>query len=352
MLEPVNYKYLGIAILFLLITYYFLENTKKKIRTKELKDSYKSSIKVLTQKGEIQMDSNIFEMHMTRLKTNIVNLHKQFDKGNCPKLKKYLDKAKKNTTSYIKMNIKTTDNSFCDPNKQHNLFDDNILQEIELLKNKMSNKTETDDGDDGDDGDISDKLRYNLLELTTDIDVILFLIRSSFCKKGALDLSSLDQVILELYRAQCSVDKKISDKTEMFKANDGDVCGLNTQTPCYGGINNYHDALNNTRLGLLPESISRCVPTQDNTDTVAMPIKETFSIKPINNNTTTQSQGVDKPFDCNKVRMGKQLYISDYSRNRLEWYNKSKYMGKLESNLDTNHRSCMRDDYNNLKPMT
>lgn len=335
-IEPVNYKYLGIAIVFLLFTYFYLEKTKKHINRKTMKTSYRSSIKVLTKKGEIYMDPNIFEMHMNRLKNNIIILHKKIDMSNCSDLTKYLNDAKAKTNSYIKMNIKSINNSFCD---------DNVLIEIELLKKKMVNKTETDNDDD----DTSDKIRYKLLELITDIDIILFLSRESLCKNGFVDLSCLDQVIRELYRIYCSGYDDTGESSESFKTSGGGICGLNTPTPCYGGVDNYHDSLINIHLGLTPESISRSVPTQDNTDTSAMPMKETCERKPVNNNATVQSHGKEIPFECNTVRLGKQLDISDYGRESLEWYRNYDLIGKSGSILDTDCRSCMRDDYKHLE---
>ena len=77
---------------------------------------------------------------------------------------------------------------------------------MELLKNKLSIKTERDDVESS-----PEKLRYDLLNLIIDIDIILFLIKSSLCKTGSLNLSLLDQVIIELYRTHCVNETDDSD---------------------------------------------------------------------------------------------------------------------------------------------
>jgi hypothetical protein len=365
-IESVNYKYLGITIIFLIFTIFYLQNIKKGIQRKAIETSYNSTIKVLTQKGEIYMDPNIFEMYLTRLKNNIISLHQKFDKSNCQHLKQYLNKSKINTKQYIDINTKNVNPLFYDMNNQNNIFNNGILQEKELLKNKLANKTE---GDNNDESDESDKLRYQLLELITDIDLILLLIRLSMCKKGAIDLSCLDQIILELYRTQCSAE---TDTTESFGEPQPTVveqsnrftepavlraiscgtndCNLNTPTPCYGKKNIYHDASVNTRFGISPENLSRCVPSTDFLDTKTMPYKKAFEKKPVNinkqRNIIDQSQIKEKPFDCNKMRLGKQLKVSDYAYDRLYFYRDYRFKNRNGKILDNNIHSGLLNDYN------
>ena len=340
-IELVNYKYLGIAIVFLIITYYYLERTKYHIKRKNVSQSHKSSIKILTDNGEIYMDPNIFEIHMNRLKDNIIHLHNRIDKSKCSKIKSYLDKSRSSTKQYIKMNNKDMNNSFCDISSHNNICDINMLKERELLKNKLSNKTEMSDNDDNAE---SDMLRYELLDLTIDIDIILFLVRSSLCKNGSLNLSPLDQVVLELYRTHCSASDDIENRVEPFKSHEGGVCNLNTPTPCYGGINNYHDATVNTRLNIAPESISKCVPTHDMADTAAMPVKETLKIKTKPNNNIIQSHCKEKDFKCNQVKLGRRLNPSKYNLNSLEWYRQNGMDGRTDQILD-NYKTCLNSDY-------
>ena len=376
-IDEVNYKYLGVAIIFLIITYYYLNETKHTIHKKEIDNSHKNAIKIATSKGEILMDPNIFEIHMTRLKDNIITLNKNFTPKDCPKLKKHLDKAKVNTRAYINMNTNNINSSFCDINYENGILYDSILQERELLKNKLSNKTEKDDNDETID---SDNMRYTLLELVIDIDIILFLIRSSLCKKGSLDLSCLDSAILELYRNNClneipEFSPQSKYTKESFQGCETELCGINNPSPYYAVSNRdkvsyeinskefnspykaklFPDEINsifeetdyykphvNTLLGLQPKHISRCVPSQDIDDTNTMPVKKSFEQKRINYNATDSSQSKAKEFECNKFKLGKQLNYSDYYHNGLEWFTKQNN-SNLDSrqHVDTSSRSCL-----------
>lgn len=198
-IEFINYSYLGAAIVLLIVCYYFLQSTKEKLHKKNLEkdDIQRKSIKVQTNKGEIAMDPNVFEMHMKRMKDNIIELNKNFSAKDCGNIKKYLERTKLNTKSYINANNVNSD--FCDIKSKFGMIDDYILQERDLLKNKLASKTESDSAADNS----SDKMRYSILEILIDIDIILFLVRSSLCKKGKLDLTAIDSLILELYRTNC-----------------------------------------------------------------------------------------------------------------------------------------------------
>ena len=98
-IEFINYSYLGAAIVLLIICYYFLQSTKEKLHKKNLEkdDIQRKSIKVQTNKGEIAMDPNVFEMHMKRMKDNIIELNKNFSAKDCGNIKKYLERTKLNT---------------------------------------------------------------------------------------------------------------------------------------------------------------------------------------------------------------------------------------------------------------
>lgn len=338
-IEHINYKYLGISVVFLILTYYYLNNTKNVIKKKDLDNAHKSSVKVMTSKGEIYMDPNVFEIHMNRLKENIIKIHKDFNKNDCPSLKNYLDKAKINTKKYIKMNTKNNKPKFCDLT-HYDIFDDYIFQERELLKNKLSNKTERDDIES------SDQLKYDLIELIIDMDIILFLIRSSLCKSGSVDLSALDQVVLELYRTNCMDGSNIdlsekATKVESFKPCTDRICSINDPTTCYGEKNIYHDSKANTLLGLNPGHISRCVPSQDISDTETMHVKEILKQKRIDNNKSTLSHSDQKPFECNKVRLGKELAVSNYHRDSLQWFRELELRRSKGTLIDKNCRTCL-----------
>jgi hypothetical protein len=332
-IESIDYKYLGVAVVFLLLAFFYLTNIKNEIRQHTNSKTFNSSVKVLTSKGEIYMDPNIFEKHMERIKETIINIHQNFDKRDCPKLKIYLDNAKIQTAGYIQMNKKDINTDFCNVDNKLDLFDDNILKERTLLKKKLDVKTKLDDNDDD---TISDKMKYNLLELIIDIDIIIFLVKSSICKKGTLDLSSLDQVILEMYRNNCKDD----EKTEAFNCSDN-VCSLNTPTPCYDEKNPYHDISVQERLELGSRHPNKCDFSQTISDTEIAPLKETFQRKPINNYQTDMSHSSEKPFSCNEVRLGKQLKHSYTGLGSLEWYRANDKRTKVGLKIDTSGRTCL-----------
>jgi hypothetical protein len=332
-LESIDYKYLGVAVVFLLLAFFYLTNTKKGIKQHTNDKTFNSSVKVLTSKGEIYMDPNIFEKHMERMKETIINIHQNFDKRDCPKLKVYLDNAKIQTEGYIQMNKKSINTDFCNVDNKLDLFDDNILKERTLLKKKLDVKTKLDDNDDD---TISDKMKYNLLELMIDIDIILFLVKSSICKKGTLDLSSLDQVILEMYRNNCNDD----EKTEAFNRSDN-IFSLNTSNPCYDEKNPYHDISVNERLELGSRHPNKCDFSQTISDTEIAPLKETFQRKPVNNYQTDMSHSSEKPFSCNEVRLGKQLKHSYTGLGSLEWYRENDKRTKVGLKIDTSGRTCL-----------
>jgi hypothetical protein len=223
--ETINYNYLGLSIVFLILTYYWLEHTKKAITRKEEQVTKNGNtgnhIMVTTKKGDIEMDTNVFEHHMRRMKDNIIQLNQKFTDDECSKLKEYLDNAKINTKSYINLNNAKTNNSsdFCNLDLRYDLVDNNILQEREILRQKLEtgkHKTilDNDDNDDNDEIDV-DEIQYSILELLIDIDIILFLMRSSMCNKGRFDITSLDSVVLELYNSNCSADVNLSQTIDM-----------------------------------------------------------------------------------------------------------------------------------------
>lgn len=210
-LEPINYYYLATSVIVLIICYYYLWDTGNKLRIKKIeRDKIESkTIKVKTLKGDVMMDPNIFEMHIRRMRRNILELNKKFTKTECDDIRMYINNTKSNINSYININTNSIDSNVCKTNSNIRVIDDNILQELELLKNKLTKSTETDSGEDLS----NERVRYSMLELLLDLDIILFLVRSSMCKNGVLDLSAIDSLIMELYRNNCmNYSSKIDTK--------------------------------------------------------------------------------------------------------------------------------------------
>lgn len=199
------------TIVLLMITYYTLRRTKAYIHKKELDESdiERKSIRVKTEKGDIYMDPNVFEMHMNRMKDNINKLNERLTSGDCDIIKTHLERAKTSARNYININSNNMDADFCKTDARFKLLNDNVLQERDNLKKKIAAKSEQDSEEDN----RADHLRYDILELLIDMDIILFLVRSSLCKKGKLDLSTIDQLMLELYRTNCA-DEQQAESTE------------------------------------------------------------------------------------------------------------------------------------------
>ena len=220
--EPVNYSYFIASIILLIICYYFLKSTQSKLHDKNLieNDAQKKTIKVQTAKGEICMDPNIFEMHMNRMKDNIMELNTQFSEKDCGELKKYLDKTKNNTAEYININTNHShltpdghNSDFCDITKQPKLINDIILEKRELLKHKLDSNIKNTDSTK------TDNIQHSILELLIDIDIILLLVKSSMCKNGKLDFSLIDTLMVELYKNKCSDIQPNIQKNRKYKLN-------------------------------------------------------------------------------------------------------------------------------------
>jgi hypothetical protein len=270
-LEPINYSYLVVSFIVLILCYYFLRSTQTQLYKKKMNDSVgqRKTIKVTTQKGEIYMDPNIFEMHIKRMKSHITELNKNFSDNECADLKKYLDKTKDNVNSYIKLNTDSIDPDFCSPLNKNVLIDDSILNERELLKANL------------DTSDNSHKLKHSILDLLIDMDIILFMIRSSLCKNGNLDLSFIDGLILELYRNNCINNKpdfiqkdtiyipaELPSNTKVFETQPPSkyLDGSQDIMKCHDDLykNNYTPVEQTTRSEMLHKN--SCLSHNTNTD--------------------------------------------------------------------------------------
>jgi len=375
--KELNYRYLGCAILFFMMTFYFLRATKKSVHSYDIvmQKNDDSTIKVITQKGAMHINKNNFELHMDKIKKNISKLSKHITKTDCPTLKKYLRNAKINTKNYIELNSKNL-NNFCD--NKNNIFNDKVFEERNLLKKKLDKKTKRDDI-----GNVSDDhIRYELLDLIIDIDIILFLMKSSICDKGRVDLSSLDKVILELYRNNCSdlPPEEFDDynKIESFNGKSNvcnPVCTINTPTPCYDDDNYYLDTTVNNRLWLDSEIRDSCDntilmngnhdalfskknpptrPSDESAEKIDITdvnmIKETFENTKVNNHMSTPSQAKERELKCNAVRLGKQLTCSSYNTGFIEFNRDYQLERNSQGILDTKTASSLMNDYNNITP--
>lgn len=305
-IESVNYRYLGVSIVFLIFAYGFLLNTKNKIIKNNIKNN-NMFIKTITPDGEIYMDIGVFEMHIKRLRDNLVDLYKNMDVENCGILKSHLDNISQNTKKFINENSGNFDTSFC--NTENKLFDDTLLQEYTLLKTKLSSNTERDDTE------LENNIKYKIIEILLDMNIIIFLNRSSMCKKGSMNLSAIDQIITELYNKHCK-EPFIVDSHKFLTYSDSKI---------------------NTMLGIPSEQISRCVLSEQLSDTTSMPMRESY--KKTDNVKSKIEQSQDKPIDqCDKIQLGKGLTYD--SNNSLRWIHKIDH-GNSDFLYDTNGRTSL-----------
>lgn len=204
-IEPLNYKYLGIAIVLLIICYYFLQINGNKLRIKPsaAQNIQQKTITVYTKNGDIVMDPNIFELHLKRTKNTINELNNNLDNFDYENINDRIIRAKKSIGAYIDAQNINTD--ICSPNNQLSLVDNNMLNERDVLRDSIETS---------DDSETRQKimLRYAIIELMIDIDIILFLVRSSMCKYGKLDLTAFDELIMELYNSMGTTSKLMYDE--------------------------------------------------------------------------------------------------------------------------------------------
>jgi hypothetical protein len=288
------------AIVFLILTYYYLNNTKSEIYMKKINENSKDKIYIMTSKGKVAMDNNVFEKHMIRIKKNITNLQHNFNDKNCNEMKKHIDIAKNKTKRYIDLNKDNIDPDFCDLNSKLKIIDDNILKERELLKNKMVSRHKTEM--DNEETDEVDNIRYSILELLIDIDIIMFLIRSSICKKGEIDLSALDNIILELYEKNCTNKSSNSNKEEF--------------------TDNFIQEKYNAALNILSDTsadkISNSILSQDITDSEIILKRETFN-QSINNQVETKlTHGSNEEF-TDDDQINENIYKTLNNVNTVKW---------------------------------
>jgi hypothetical protein len=247
-IEYVNYSYLIIATVLLFICYYYLQNTKTALHAKKLErdDRQRKTVTVKTKKGDVKMDPNIFELHIKRMKDNILELNKNFSGKDCGSIKKQLERTKMTMEKYIKMNTNEISSDFIRMGSKIQLVDDHILQESEMVKKKLANITESDS-----DSDIlSDEIKYSILEILIDIDIILFLIKSSLCNKGILDLSTIDNLIIKLYRNNCLDPEHTNLNQQLNNLDDAEFASYRDKFASYrDGFPSYRDGFTRDRDG-------------------------------------------------------------------------------------------------------
>jgi hypothetical protein len=326
--DPINYYYCCTAVILLLICYYFLQSTKHTLHVKELDKSniQNKTITVQTKNGEAKMDPNVFEIHLKKMKDDIIELNTNCSFSDCDDIKKYLDKTKTDTQSYINVNVNDVNPEFCDITSKLALTDDHVLQERELLKKKLTNSTESDSVADN----TSDRIRYSILELLIDIDIILFLVRSSLCKTGKLDLSNIDSLILELYKNKCveNPSKKLSSDNNV----DDDSSNVNMDMSLENTEGLVSDKINVSHVGKVANRLSGSQIMKDGFSVFYENKLLTHANKPTD---TNQKMTIDNNLLMSHERQPE--FIENIGKSGSKFISQS---SKLNNELD--HRSTIR----------
>jgi hypothetical protein len=236
----IEQKYLVVSIIILIISYSLLKFTKKNIHLitniKDLENTqFNKTINLKTCKDSLEVDSNLFEMHMSRLKNNIIKISNNMTSMDCRNLKKYLQTSDINLKKTIN-EIKENDKDFC-TDEFNRLIDVNILnykKELEstfYMSNKNTSKSDKDNTED---------LKDKIINVLLDMEVISFLIRNTSCKRNKVDISYIDNLLAQIYKSKCgSVENFIStlDDDKYFKDQTAINYGIDD---ILGDVDNSH----------------------------------------------------------------------------------------------------------------
>lgn len=203
--------YFSVSLFALMLACYFLYSTKKYIYKKVIVNKISDAVTVQTNNGVIRMDPNVFENHIKRVKSNLLELNRQFSPEICEGILEHLQKNKNETAEFIKQN--QLDGDFCDIDARYKLVDDSIIKKQTELTAQIDRYST----DSLESLEVL-KAKQAVVELLIDLDVILFLVRTTMCPKGKLNLKSLDKMLLALYQANC-VDKEVNNKLNDVEDN-------------------------------------------------------------------------------------------------------------------------------------
>lgn len=186
--KDINFVYLIISIIILFISYAALLNVKENIVIKKTAKPY---ILLQTDSDIIKIKPDIFDIHLQHLKDKLFVLNNNFDKANCPRIKKYLEDSHYDLQKFILENGGEVDEA-----SEIDLISRNLLNNKGLVHTQL-NKVNPNHN------------RIILLNIIRDIEMLSFLIRDSTCPNGKLELINLHKLIEELYKNNCI---KISNK--------------------------------------------------------------------------------------------------------------------------------------------
>ena len=210
----IEHKYLCISIILLIISYYFVKFTKNNLdyisNINDANDNkFNKTIKFKKNNKYEELDSNLFEMYINKLKISLIKLSSNITNKECQDLKKYLDKSKvilSREIENIKDNSKKYDKDFC-KDEFNRLIDLNIVEYRKKLikENNISNINKI------------DNLKEEIIDILIDMEIISYIIRNTSCKKNKIDISYIDVLLHQLYNTKCN---SIDNTIEQFVSND------------------------------------------------------------------------------------------------------------------------------------
>ena len=174
----IDYCYLFASIIFLVICYLYIKSTmtmpyKKKIN----RSSEKNTINVIIKTDVIKLDPNIFEMYLKKIKEDLILLNEFYTNNQDHQFK--IDKLtipRQQLKSYIGINGIDLD-----------LYKANNMQYYKSAQFESA-RFESDSKLDN----TGDKLNQCIVDLISDIDILILMVKLSLCKVGILNLSSFD----------------------------------------------------------------------------------------------------------------------------------------------------------------
>jgi hypothetical protein len=324
--KDIIYKCLYATLILLIISWIYLYTIKNiTFKPKDSKLENNKVVKIKTLDDEINVDFNVFEMYINKIRSRLTALNNKFNENDSILIKKYLKKAKLNTGKFISINNKlsisqdqTNDSDLTNDNVK---FDYNTKKEKSLLQFKLSKVQSRDDIDLNEHEINQDIISYEILELITDLDTIIFLIKNKLVyATGVLDLSDIERIF--------NIVDKNKKKSESF--SDNKYLKLVKQ-------NSMRDIMPYKKFNSIDSAGIDMYDQQNEDLNYTNMIKEVG--KPqrlVKYDKTDLTHTSQNEFDNSVIyKSGKQLTCSNYHKGQLDWhtsdrsYKKENYKSSL-----------------------
>jgi len=183
MTELINYKYLGLTVVLLLLVYFLVAHPRHIVYEKIPTDQFdKNMVKIFT-KGKIdKIDPNLLIMNLNKVKYSIHQFKKSPTQTESHQvaLSKFLTTAKSDISSYVNINTNQNDIDKCEE-----ILKEKLIKQIAKKRKMESSDTEESSG-------------IELAELENYIDVVITMIQSSMCRHGVFNFDSITEVLTVL----------------------------------------------------------------------------------------------------------------------------------------------------------